>query len=145
MKYARYLIFVMIVFSLVGCTRNSDRQLSEPKYMSEQTIPQLSVRCNLRISWRDGNLHYVFTVNSDGTSDKFLKAMEKPYSLPVFTFNLYDKHAFNLLSVTAKETTRIVNDRGEPNNLVENSHVACSKEMYRDIVGWDVGWRGEIK
>jgi len=145
MKYARYLVFVLIVFAISGCNRNSDLHLSEPKNMIEQTIPQLGVRCNLRISWRDGNLHYVFTVNPNGTNDKFIKAMEKPYLLPVFTFNLYDKHAFNLLSITAKETTRIVNDKGDPYGLVENSHVSCSKEMYLDIVGWDVGWRGEIR
>ena len=120
MKHARYLVFIVIVLAFSGCTGSCDRDLSESKYMGEQRIPQLGVRCNLRISWRDGNLHYVFRVNPDGTSDKFLKAMGKPYSLPVFTFDLYDKDGFNLLSVTAKETTRIVNDKGEPNNLVLN-------------------------
>lgn len=145
MKYTRYFVFVLIIFTLWGCNRTDARHLSEPKDMTEKRIPQLGVRCNLRISWRDGNLHYVFAVNPDGPSDKFLKAMENPYSLPIFTFNLYDKHAFNLISVTAKETTRVVNDKGEPYNLIENSHVTCSKEMYLDIVGWDVGWSGEIR
>ena len=145
MQFTRYFVLLLLVFMGLGCNRNSNQNLSEPKDMIERTIPQLGVRCNLRISWRDGNLHYIFVVNPDGTSDKFIKAMEQPYLLPEFTFNLYDKHAFNLLRVTAKKTTRVVNEKGAPNNLLENSQVACSKEMYVDIGGWDVEWSGDIR
>lgn len=111
-------------------------------YWPAGSIEQLEeISLNLKTSWRDGQLHYLFTVSP--YSDLIQKEYENPDSLANFFINLRDEHDFKLLCIPVRisATTKMWYE-DQIRCLQAEGSMACTLETYKLLDTYSIGWEG---
>jgi hypothetical protein len=164
--FIRILFLSILLLSISACDKlqkmyesRNDDELAKNKYMLCQEIPQIGAVCNLRTSWREGKLYYIFTaaplidpqesfdnkpsdfIDKAIASRSFARSLGYVFGRPTFTAKLVDKAGFEILSIEMIDTLRIVDETNKATSLQQKSSIECSRQKYQDIASWEIAWR----
>jgi hypothetical protein len=130
-----------------------EKTLEELKEWGERQIPGKKLYVKLETSWRENKLLYKFTAYPYESLKAILSSKNLDYytalqrSQQKFIIELLDKNGFVIKEIDIKlwEMTRIVDEEGNPIEMVMNSQIDCSKEIYESINDYSIKWSLEIK
>jgi hypothetical protein len=92
----------------------------------------------LTTSSREEKLYYILSIKP--YPEKMVKSISE------LTLELYDQAQFKLLQIdllkgsTAGGIRSVVDDSGKKTDLLFNHSTACSRDVYKSITRWSVGW-----
>ncbi|GJQ22185.1 MAG: hypothetical protein HBSIN02_25400 [Bacteroidia bacterium] len=117
-------------------------KLRETKTWPQIDLPQLdSLKLNLRTRWREGYVHFIFTVTP--YNSRIRRAHQEYLGSNNFKLKLLDSGGFVIIEkqINLTDMTRTVDDKDKAIGLQINAKLPCSAETYLDIEHWTCGWQ----